>query len=60
MQPSEPVETPAPTDPGVPDEVPETGDTTGISLWLTLAAASLVGLVCVLLGLRRLDRGRRR
>lgn len=60
VQPSEPVETPAPTDPGVPDEVPETGDTTGISLWLTLAAASLVGLVCVLLGLRRLDRGRRR
>lgn len=60
VQPSEPVETPAPIDPGIPDEVPETGDTTGISLWLTLAAASLIGLVCVLLGLRRLDRGRRR
>lgn len=60
VQPTQPVETPAPSDPGVPDNVPATGDTTHLTLWLTLAGVSLCGLLCALLGLRRLQRGRRR
>lgn len=60
VQPSAPAETPAPTSPGDPDDVPATGDTTHLTLWLALAAISLLGALCSLLGLRRLERGRRR
>ncbi len=59
-EPSAPVETPAPSDPGVPDEVPATGDTTSLGLWLTLSGLFLLGLLGTAFGLRRRGARRRR
>ena len=59
-EPSALAETPAPTTPGVADDVPATGDTTQLGLWLALSAISLAGLASAALGLRKLQRGKRK
>ena len=59
-EPSAPAEMPAPTTPGVADDVPATGDTTQLGLWLALSAISLAGLASAALGLRKLQRGKRK